>query len=304
MSIEDGNMTRRDFLKVGALTAGALAVSPLLEACGSVSKETMKTFYFTATGNSLAVAKAVGGELISLAQIMRTSQRKFDADVIGLVFPVYCCNLPQIVRDFIREAHLRASYFFAVATYGNAEAMGSSGDGAALEELDKLVAKQSLSFSYMNSILMVDNFVDNFSIEEEISRIPSKEIDEHLASICADIKAHKAYKKDPGKAGRKVTEFCIPIMAEQDMGLSARKFSVDESCIGCGTCSRVCPYDNISINGDRPSFGEHCLSCYACIHSCPRHSLHIKNERSSMRWRNPDVSLKDIISANGKKVID
>ena len=43
----------------------------------------MKILYFTATGNSLAVAKKLGGELISIAQVK--DKQTFRDDVIGVV---------------------------------------------------------------------------------------------------------------------------------------------------------------------------------------------------------------------------
>lgn len=47
----------------------------------------MKILYFTATGNSLAVAKKLGGELISIPQAIKNNQYEIKDDVIGFVFP-------------------------------------------------------------------------------------------------------------------------------------------------------------------------------------------------------------------------
>ncbi len=60
----------------------------------------MKVFYFTATGNSLAVAKKIGGELISIPQVMNDENLEYKDDVIGVIFPVYGCNVPKIVSRF------------------------------------------------------------------------------------------------------------------------------------------------------------------------------------------------------------
>ena len=49
----------------------------------------MKVLYFTATGNSLAVAKRIGGELISIPRAMHDGDLSFADDAVGLVFPVY-----------------------------------------------------------------------------------------------------------------------------------------------------------------------------------------------------------------------
>ncbi|MBV4428370.1 EFR1 family ferrodoxin [Clostridium tyrobutyricum] len=256
----------------------------------------MITLYFSATGNSLTVAKKIGGELISIPQAVKNDQYKFEDDVIGLVFPTYCCYPPKIVRDFMAKAKLKADYLFAVATYGNA--MGKGGDGSEMLEFDKLAKAAGYSFSYLNSILMVDNFIDNFDIEKEIKKIPSKRIDENIILTIEDIKNRKTYIKNPGFMGKMITAICKGLVASQDKGLAAQKFLVDDSCTGCATCVKVCPYGNISVRDGIPQFGTNCMSCYACIHNCPHKAIHKKSEKSAKRWRNPEITLKEIIAAN------
>ena len=78
---------------------------------------------------------------------------------------------------------------------------------------------------------------------------------------------------------------------------AAKKYIVNDSCIRCGICAKVCPADNITVN-DKVVFSDHCENCYACLHNCPKNAIHLKNERSTVRFRNEHVTLKDIISAN------
>jgi flavodoxin len=47
----------------------------------------MKILYFTGTGNSLAVAKRIGGELLSIPQEIHKKEMTYSDDAIGLVFP-------------------------------------------------------------------------------------------------------------------------------------------------------------------------------------------------------------------------
>jgi MinD superfamily P-loop ATPase len=51
---------------------------------------------------------------------------------------------------------------------------------------------------------------------------------------------------------------------------------------------------------DSVSFQNQCEGCLACLHLCPQNALHLKNEKSEKRWRNPDVTLEEIISANSR----
>ena len=78
---------------------------------------------------------------------------------------------------------------------------------------------------------------------------------------------------------------------------AAKKYVVDDNCILCGTCSKVCPANNISVN-DKVIFSDKCEVCYACIHNCLKKAIHVKYEKSSDRFRNEHIALKKIIEAN------
>ena len=120
----------------------------------------MKIFYFTGTGNSLAAAKRLKGELISIPQVMKTGSFVFEDEEIGVIFPLYCLNPPKMVRTFLSKAQFHTEYLFAVATYGNLA-------GASMQELQRSLRPYGYQFHYMNTLLMVDNFLPNFEINEE-----------------------------------------------------------------------------------------------------------------------------------------
>jgi flavodoxin len=63
-------------------------------------------FCFTSTGNSLAVAKRIGGNLVSIPQIIDRLQPEDSDDLIGVVFPIYGFGLPKMVARFLRSTKL------------------------------------------------------------------------------------------------------------------------------------------------------------------------------------------------------
>ena len=79
----------------------------------------MTIFYFTATGNSLAVAKKIGGTLVSVPQVIESDNQHYKDDIIGIVFPLYWWSPPIMVRRFMEKAHFDAKYTFAIGTYGS-----------------------------------------------------------------------------------------------------------------------------------------------------------------------------------------
>ena len=72
---------------------------------------------------------------------------------------------------------------------------------------------------------------------------------------------------------------------------------VNDECISCGVCKKVCPVSNITQE-EKTIFGNNCESCFACIHNCPKNAIQMKNQRSEKRFRNSDINLNEIIEAN------
>jgi len=78
----------------------------------------MLVLYFTATGNSLYVAKRIGGELYSIPKAIKTGNYCFSDEKIGLVFPIYGLCVPAFIEEFLHKVKLDSSYIFAVMSYG------------------------------------------------------------------------------------------------------------------------------------------------------------------------------------------
>jgi ferredoxin len=62
-------------------------------------------YYFSGTGNSLAVARMINEKSIEKSEIIPIPNEKpvIKADRVGLVFPVYCHKIPDIVKQFILQ---------------------------------------------------------------------------------------------------------------------------------------------------------------------------------------------------------
>jgi len=250
----------------------------------------MKLFYFTATGNSLAVAKQFEGELISIPQVMKNGLLEYTDQEIGIVFPVFANQPPKMVQDFLKKVNLKADYYFAIATYGMMS-------GNPFRYVQRIAKEHGYQFDYTRGLLMVDNFLDNFDVASEVSKIEKKKIPDRFSAIKKDVLNHKKEEMRAGLITNAVTKMCEPLFNGIVNGRTAQKFIVDETCIQCGICSKVCPAGNIKVS-NQVEFNQMCEGCYACIHACPKKAMHIKREKSNERWRNPDVSLNEIIASN------
>ena len=253
----------------------------------------MTIFYFTSTGNCLAVAKKIGGNLVSIPQVIASPSLHFKDDVIGLVFPIYGFGHPKMVRKFLEKATWESEYSFAIGTYGNLP-------GAAMMDLQNFAKKRGQRFDYAQSLLMVDNYLPGFDMNDEVAGLPKKHVDENLARIMGDIQSRRQLDAVARPVWRAATAMVRTGGNHLLNGKQAQRYRVGQECNTCGICARVCPAGNIAVT-DKVVFGNQCEACLGCVHLCPQHAIHLKKERSAARWRNPEVSLHEIITANNRQ---
>ncbi len=55
----------------------------------------MKILYFTSTGNNLYIAKQIGGELLSIPQLVKDNIYDIEDDCVGIVFPVFYATFAE-----------------------------------------------------------------------------------------------------------------------------------------------------------------------------------------------------------------
>lgn len=291
-------MDRREAIKIMGVSVAASMLSGVASLThAAILKDRTRNrsrivFYFTATGNSLFIAKQLSDNPLSIPQELKKDSPEYSADEIGFVFPDYTAAAPLIVRDFLCKARFKAKYMFSIITYGNASVNVS-------EWWNKYATEQGVSFNYIKPILMVDNYLPVFDMNEQI-RI-DKHTDESLAAIIGDISSHKQFI-EPSDMGRFNEEMLNGMRQSRFTMTSERLLKLDsDRCIECMTCAKVCPHGNFSLTGNGLSFSGKCESCLACVHSCPQKALHLERERNrEARYRHPDISLNEIIKSNRK----
>ncbi len=252
----------------------------------------MTICYFTATGNSLYVARRLGGERKSIPQLMRKTPIRIRDDAVGIVCPVYCGEMPKMVRTFLEKAEIETDYFFFIYTNGMA-------DTVARPNAELAAKKAGLTLHYSAAIRMVDNYLPGFEMQNQIKTAGEKKIEAQIEQVCLEIARRSENTVKLTVARRAEMALVHNTMGRAILkGSAAQSYVVSDDCIRCGVCAKVCPANNITVI-DRVQFADRCEVCYACVHNCPKNAIHLKNEQSAARFRNEHVGLTDIVSANG-----
>jgi len=253
-----------------------------------------RIYYFSGTGNSLYVAGQIqqrfeDAELIQLNSQLRDDKSDIQADVLGLVFPVYAWGPPSIVKEFLKHAKLsKPGYFFALATHGG-------GPGNTLKLVDSLLKKRGLALDAAFELRMPSNYISgsNPASPEEARQLTDSQ-QPRLAEICRTI-AQRQPSAIPAKGafGTVVVHPLLPFFAKQQ----AKKFSVTDACTHCGICEKLCPVENIRLNAEKlPEWGKECELCLRCINLCPARAIESGPKTAGRNhYRHPDITVAELM---------
>lgn len=249
-------------------------------------------FYFTGTGNSLFIAKQIEEHPISIPQVIHRERQEFFADSIGIVAPVYGHEVPTMVKDFLRKAVFHTDYFYMILTYGNRH-------GGAAELAKKLCDECGIAVNYINVIVMVDNWLPGFDMNEQ--KKIDKKIEQSMAVILADLNARKNRIAEVTDTDRAAHQQFLDAMSHMPADVWQHLLRFTDTCVGCGICESVCPSASIQIaDGRAVHTPGNCQTCLACVHACPQKAigLTVPEKNPNARYRNKHISLQEIIQSN------
>jgi NAD-dependent dihydropyrimidine dehydrogenase PreA subunit len=249
----------------------------------------MKILYFTGTGNSLYVAKKIGGDLLSIPQLIKNNQYIIEDDIVGIICPVYCWTAPNIVKQYLKKVEINTNYLFIIMTYGGA-------NHGCFNALYKIFDDKNMNVDYSNTILMVDNFSPLFDISKEKEKSTNFYIDKKIENIKKDIFNRQSNYKINTLKDTFASAFSPVLYKLLNHFIN---FKIDnEFCDKCKTCVNVCPKGNIQIIEKGPIIGNNCENCLSCHHNCPKSIIHVTKESNQERFINPNIKLSELILSN------
>ena len=242
-------------------------------------------YVFSATGNCLTTARkmaAILGDCEVVPVQALAGQRKVivSAQRVGFVFPVYYGNMAFPMREAITRMVFEGTpYLFAFSTCRGHV-------GAAYQRLDQLLRTRGQKLSYATGIKMPGN---SFLNEPEVDQAHLDAQDRNIADAIVPVLS--------GATDSYAVQDVLPL-TPVDYPNNFRGIMADDACVGCGTCVKVCPMENISVKDGKAVIGDDCATCLACFHWCPTEAIYMSRQAEISRrrkYRHPDTTLDDFV---------
>ena len=251
-------------------------------------------FYYTATGNCLYVAKKLESQRLSIPQELKKEHNEYQDNMIGIVSPIYAGELPKSVRRFIEKSTFKTDYFYLILTYGKDDSVASTWS-------EDFCRQNNIKVDYIQTILMVDNYLPSFDMNEEMTL--DKKVDEQIHIALTNLQQRVKYIPQPEQAAKDLYAMVSSRFSEHPELNNGQTISMSKRCEGCQICKQVCPIGNIEvIDGQAKRINEICDFCLACVHHCPFKAIDLKYDKNPQaRYRHLNVSLKEIVESNHQK---
>lgn len=265
----------------------------------------VEIYYFSGTGNSLIVAKDLAedlnAKLIPVIPFKEKQSIHSEAEIIGIVFPIYDFQPPFLINEFIEKLKIPDStYLFAVCTYGVMPLK-------AMKKFNTTCQMYQKTLSSAFTVKMPHNGVGYSKIPKEKQEKMFNNWKKKRRFI---IKKVKTKETGPIETNNSVYLFALTGIFLKMMpkllgmmkeiafhGWDSLGFVVNDQCNGCGICEKICPVNNIHMEKSIPIWSDKCINCFACLQWCPKQAINAgKITENTERYHHPDINVNEIIN--------
>jgi ferredoxin len=261
--------------------------------------ENLIIYYFTGTGNALAVAnwiaeisetKNIQVEIKKITPSLQVDSKEFtDNTLIGFCYPTHGFNAPPVVIDFLLRFPKSRNQVFLLNTRAGMK-------------LSKLFTPGLSGLAQLFPTLLL--LLKDYRIAGlQPMDLPSNWISVHpgLRQKVVDSifqRCEKITKRFAEKilSGKKIYKGLISLPV--DLLISpisfgyyfygrfalTKTFVADSRCNSCSFCEKECPVNAIKMKNGRPFWTRKCESCMHCMNVCPKQSIQTPHLFVAIIW--------------------
>ena len=244
--------------------------------------------YLSGTGNTEHCIKQFISHLDASAPIVAIEDKAANTvveayDFIVLGYPVQFSNAPKIVRDFIcyNASIWQGKKVFCIATMG-----AFSGDGAGCSA--RLLKKYGATILGGLHLKMPDSVCDSKLLKKsgEENRKIIEQAEEKIARTANKIKRGKFPHEGQSVFSHIAGLFGQRLWFYGKTKKYSDKLKINHAlCVGCGSCTNLCPMNNLALKDNKAIAKGECTMCYRCISKCPTKAITLIGKKIVEQYR-------------------
>ncbi len=253
-------------------------------------------YYFSGTGNNLAIANRLAQELgnttvLPMEVLLKHKSIPEEYDWVGYTAPCYYSHVPPFVEECMQGVVYtkEQKVFLIVGCGGNR--------GLTMQDMRHKVNESGKKVSLEYMVILAGNYILSYGAFPkwycDFVRIMSYRKIHKIAKMIQQNKSMKSLKAGVFYRLKYEEELQRTIAGYSKVGMS---YVTDKHCSGCGTCTRLCPVGNITMEQGKIVFGEHCNQCMACIQWCPQHAIDCNHKAKERKhYHHSDICIEDMM---------
>lgn len=261
-------------------------------------------FYYSGTGFTLKAAKILHKELRDevvlkpIVGLMNNGCNGCNAEKIGLMMPLHAFGMPSAYREFLETFQFpKAKYIFSLVTCGGAPAK-------VYKEINRYLRRQDKQLNAFRYAVAPNTFDVVFKMSD------MKKVEKARLRFDDDVKSFaKTVNHNDDSIKLMYRNYFGDIFLFPLMRMLNRKtgyfnlqkdFYVDNKCIGCGKCEKMCLSGKIKMKGKKPDWQSDvsCQFCLACLNLCPQQAVQVRKTKTPKTDRIfcDHTNFKDIVA--------
>ncbi len=235
--------------------------------------ETVHLVYFTGTGGTKRVADSLGqafsrrGLKVQTTELNARPHEPVEADLLVLAYPVYACNAPTPVDEWVAAAPDGTGREAAVVSVsGGGEVTPNTACRAdvirRLERKGYRIAGEAMFVMPANLFIAYDDALCAMLLQAA----PKK-----AEAFVSAVLSGNGDRMRPHPWDRVLAKLCT--IEKMGDGFFGQKLKANDDCVSCGWCQAHCPRGNIKMRGGKPYFSNRCVICLRCVYGCPKKAI-------------------------------